>query len=148
MKGPLLKEVGQSFYLMGLMAAMLVELFAGKALVVDATLGSGGHAEALLESGVGAVIGVDRDPEAITEASARLAGFGARFRPLRARFSELRDVITRVGAPRVSGVLYDLGVSSMQLDRPGRGFSYRSAGPLDMRMGGEVEGGPSAEHIV
>jgi 16S rRNA (cytosine1402-N4)-methyltransferase len=128
--------------------AEVVALFAGKSLVVDATVGSGGHAEALLESGVGAVIGLDRDPQAIDEASERLGRFSARFRPIRARFSELQTALARVGASRVGGVLYDLGVSSMQLDRPERGFSYRSPGPLDMRMGGDADEGISAEHAV
>jgi 16S rRNA (cytosine1402-N4)-methyltransferase len=128
--------------------AEVVALFAGKGLVVDATVGAGGHAEALLESGVGAVIGLDRDPDATDEASRRLGRFGARFRPIRARFSELRQALARVGASRVGGVLYDLGVSSMQLDRPERGFSYRSEGPLDMRMGGDADQGISAEHAV
>jgi 16S rRNA (cytosine1402-N4)-methyltransferase len=130
------------------LVAEMVALFAGKGLVVDATVGSGGHTEALLESGVGAVIGLDRDPQAIGEASERLGRFGARFRPIRARFSELQTALARVGASRVDGVLYDLGVSSMQLDRPERGFSYRSPGPLDMRMGGDADEGISAEHAV
>ena len=116
--------------------------------MVDATVGSGGHAEALLEAGVGSVIGLDRDPAAVDLASTRLARFGARFRPLRARFSDLEGAISRVGAPHVDGVLYDLGVSSMQLDRPERGFSYRSNGPLDMRMSGDANEDISAEHAV
>ena len=101
----------------------------GAATVIDATLGAGGHAEALLASGVGRVIGLDRDPEAIELATRRLAGFGERFTAVLTRFSQLP------AGNRVDGVLYDLGVSSMQLDRPERGFSYRAAGPLDMRMG-------------
>src|SRR6266540_3629182 len=153
MKGPLLTEVGQSFYLMGLMAAMVcfyvgVGLLAGKALVIDATVGSGGHAEALLEAGVGAVVGLDRDPEAIQETSSRLARFGPRFRALRARFSQIHEVATQAGTSHVGGVLYDLGLSSMQLDRPERGFSYRSSGPLDMRMGQDSEPRLTAERIV
>jgi 16S rRNA (cytosine1402-N4)-methyltransferase len=130
------------------MVAEVVELLAGKALVIDATVGSGGHAEALLEAGVGAVLGLDRDAEAIEEASRRLSRFGARFRPVRARFSQLHHTAERSGATEVGGVLYDLGVSSMQLDRPERGFSYRSPGPLDMRMGGDAESELSAEHAV
>jgi 16S rRNA (cytosine1402-N4)-methyltransferase len=126
----------------------VVTLLAGKALVVDATVGSGGHSEALLEAGVGAVVGLDRDPEAIEEASARLSRFGSRFHPLRARFSELHEAVTEAGTPGVDGVLYDLGVSSMQLDRPERGFSYRSPGPLDMRMGADSEPGFTAERAV
>jgi 16S rRNA (cytosine1402-N4)-methyltransferase len=101
--------------------------------VLDLTLGAGGHAEALLEAGVRRVIGLDRDPEAIEVAASRLARFGDRFDAVRARFSQLP------AENRVDGVLLDLGVSSMQLDRPERGFSYRREGPLDMRMEREGE---------
>jgi len=108
--------------------------FLGEAsTVIDATLGAGGHAEALLDAGVERVIGLDRDPEAIELATRRLAGFGERFTAVRTRFSQLP------AENRVDGVLYDLGVSSMQLDRPERGFSYRASGPLDMRMGPDAE---------
>jgi 16S rRNA (cytosine1402-N4)-methyltransferase len=130
------------------LVAEVVELLAGKALVVDATVGSGGHSEALLEAGVDAVVGVDRDPDALQEASERLARFGPRFRSVRARFSQLEEVALWSELSRVGGVLYDLGVSSMQLDRPGRGFSYRSPGPLDMRMDQATEGSPSAAEVV
>jgi 16S rRNA (cytosine1402-N4)-methyltransferase len=111
----------------------VVRLLGGRGVVMDMTLGAGGHAEALLGSGVGHLIGVDRDPEAIELAAARLARFGERFTAVRTRFSQVP-----VGN-RVDGVLYDLGVSSMQLDRPERGFSYRHPGPLDMRMEPEGE---------
>jgi 16S rRNA (cytosine1402-N4)-methyltransferase len=130
------------------LAAEVVGLFAGKSLVMDATVGSGGHAEALLEAGVEAVVGVDRDPDALEETSARLARFGTRFHPVRARFSQLEEVADRTKVTLVGGILYDLGVSSMQLDRPERGFSYRGAGPLDMRMGQEEERSPSAADVV
>ncbi len=115
------------------MVAQVTELLAGRRSVLDLTLGAGGHAEALLEAGVEHLVGFDRDPDAIATASERLARFGTRFEAVRARFS---------GMPvenRVDGVLFDLGVSSMQLDRPERGFSYRQTGPLDMRMGPEGE---------
>lgn len=115
------------------MVAEVTALLAGRRTVLDLTLGAGGHAEALLEAGAERVVGVDRDPDAIRTASARLARFGARFEAVLARFSELPV------ENRVDGVLYDLGVSSMQLDRPERGFSYRHPGPLDMRMGPEGE---------
>jgi 16S rRNA (cytosine1402-N4)-methyltransferase len=130
------------------LVAEVVELLAGKELVVDATVGSGGHAEALLEAGVGAVVGMDRDPAALEEASSRLARFGTRFRALRARFSQLEDAAFSVGIRQTGGILYDLGVSSMQLDRPARGFGYRSPGPLDMRMGQDSDDEPSAERVV
>jgi 16S rRNA (cytosine1402-N4)-methyltransferase len=108
--------------------------FLGQATtVMDMTLGAGGHAEALLASGVQRIIGLDRDPEAIELATARLARFGVRFAAVQTRFSDVP------AETRVDGVLYDLGVSSMQLDRPERGFSYRFDGPLDMRMGPDGE---------
>jgi 16S rRNA (cytosine1402-N4)-methyltransferase len=115
------------------MVREVLELLGGRDTVIDLTLGAGGHAEALLESGVRRLIGVDRDPEAISMASERLARFGERFTALSARFSDVP------AENRVDGVIYDLGVSSMQLDRPERGFSYRNAGPLDMRMGPDGE---------
>ena len=113
--------------------------------MVDATLGAGGHAEALLDAGVQTVVGIDRDPEALAEANARLGRFGSRFRSVQGRFGELDRVAAETGLDEVAGVLFDLGVSSMQLDRPGRGFSYRGEGPLDMRMGAE---GSTAADIV
>ena len=127
----------------------MVELLARADVVVDATLGAGGHAEALLGAGVRRVVGVDRDPDALAEASDRLAPFGDRFTGILARFSELGDAVREagVGPAAAGGVLFDLGVSSMHLDRPGRGFSYRASGPLDMRMGGAGDG-PSAADVV
>jgi len=121
-------------------------LLAGKAVVVDATVGAGGHAEALLRSGAQTVIGIDRDAAAIREATERLAPFGERFRAVRERFSRLTEAVRRAGAARVGGVLFDLGVSSMQLDRAERGFSYRGSGPLYMRMGEEA--GPTVAAVV
>jgi 16S rRNA (cytosine1402-N4)-methyltransferase len=111
----------------------VVRFLGGRGTVVDLTLGAGGHAEALLASGVGRLIGVDRDPEAVAIATGRLARFGDRFAAVRARFSEVPV------ENRVDGVLYDLGVSSMQLERPERGFSFRAQGPLDMRMGADAD---------
>ncbi len=101
-------------------------------LVVDCTLGRGGHAEALLERGC-SVIGIDRDPQAIAESCARLASFGDRFRAVHGRFSDVRSALDRLGVATVDGLLADLGVSSPQLDEVHRGFSFRG-GPLDMRM--------------
>lgn len=112
----------------------VVELLQGKAVVVDATVGAGGHAEALLASGVRFVLGIDRDEAALAEARVTLARFGSRVRLVRARFSSLQAVAEDAGVERAGGVLFDLGVSSMQLDRGDRGFSYREGGPLDMRM--------------
>lgn len=124
------------------MVREVVGFLQGRQTVVDMTLGAGGHAEALLTAGVGRLVGVDRDPMALSIAGERLAPFGDRFRPVRARFSEIGE--DEVDGP-VDGVLYDLGVSSMQLDRAGRGFSYREDGPLDMRMGSD---GPTAADLV
>jgi 16S rRNA (cytosine1402-N4)-methyltransferase len=106
----------------------VVDLLGGRGLVLDMTVGAGGHAEALLEANVGRVVGIDRDPDALALASERLARFGDRFIERRGRFSEVPT------DEPVDGALFDLGVSSMQLDRPERGFSYRASGPLDMRM--------------
>ena len=104
---------------------------------LDATLGLGGHTERLLEASApdGRVVGLDRDPAALALASARLAWAGDRLQAVAASFEDLAEVAGRLGLEAVDGVLYDLGVSSMQLDRPERGFSYRADGPLDMRMG-------------
>jgi 16S rRNA (cytosine1402-N4)-methyltransferase len=124
------------------MAAEVTEFLSGRRAVVDMTLGSGGHAEALLSSGVARVIGIDRDPVAIRIATERLTGFGDRFRAIGARFSE---VAPETAGGEVDGVLFDLGVSSMQLDDAGRGFSFRSDGPLDMRMG--VDGSTAADLV-
>jgi 16S rRNA (cytosine1402-N4)-methyltransferase len=121
------------------MVGEVVRLLGGRDVVLDMTLGAGGHAEALLRSGVGRLIGVDRDPDAIRLATERLSRFGERFTAVRTRFSDVP------AEDRVDGVLYDLGVSSMQLDRGERGFSYRTPGPLDMRM--EREGGSAMDLV-
>ena len=113
----------------------VVELLSEAETVLDLTVGAGGHARALLDAGVGRVVGVDRDPDALRAAAEALEPFGDRARLVRGRFSDVREAADEAGVTRVDGVLYDLGVSSMQLDRPDRGFSYRGDGPLDMRMG-------------
>lgn len=105
-------------------------------LFVDTTLGLGGHAEALLQRAPEArVLGLDRDPQALALAGRRLEVFGGRVLLEHAVFDQLEEVLASLGIERVAGVLADLGVSSMQLDVPERGFSFRSDGPLDMRMG-------------
>ncbi|MGH2657134.1 MAG: 16S rRNA (cytosine(1402)-N(4))-methyltransferase RsmH [Actinomycetota bacterium] len=123
----------------------VVELLSGAETVVDLTVGAGGHARALLDAGVGRVVGIDRDERALEEARARLAGLGARFRAVKGRFSEVLEVAEEAGVREAGGVLYDLGVSSLQLDLSERGFSYRAEGPLDMRMG---EGDLTAADVV
>ncbi len=115
----------------------IAELFAPvpPGTIIDGTVGGGGHARRLLESLPHLeVLGLDRDEEALEAARNALAPFGSRARLRKARFDRLSDVMRDEGIDNVSGVLLDLGVSSPQLDRPSRGFSYRSDGPLDMRM--------------
>ena len=115
------------------------------AVVVDATLGMGGHSEALLRRCPQALlIGIDRDPQALELAGRRLAGFGDRVRLVHAVYDELPEVLERLGVPSVRGVLMDLGVSSLQLDETDRGFSYSVDAPLDMRMDG-TEGETAAD---
>jgi len=106
-----------------------------KATVVDCTLGLGGHTEALLTQFPDlTVIGIDRDDEALELATERLKDFGSRFVPAAAIYDELADVLGMLEIEAVEGVLMDLGVSSMQLDQPERGFSYAQEAELDMRM--------------
>jgi 16S rRNA (cytosine1402-N4)-methyltransferase len=122
---------------------------AGAGVLVDATVGGAGHAVALLEADPARrLLGLDRDADAVAAAAERLRPFGARAEVVRARFDDIATVTARVapGDP-VVGVLFDLGVSSPQLDRPARGFSYRLDGPLDMRMDGD-DAGPTAADLV
>jgi 16S rRNA (cytosine1402-N4)-methyltransferase len=107
-------------------------------LLVDCTLGGGGHALLFLERGA-RVIGIDKDPRALAAANARLARFGEAFRAVRADFRDARAVLDALGIGEVDGALADLGVSSPQLDDPERGFAFSRAGPLDMRMAEEGE---------
>lgn len=101
---------------------------------VDGTLGLGGHTHALLTAGAGHVVGIDRDAEALAIARQRLEAFGDRVTFVHADYRTLPEVLAEQGRSTVDGVLVDLGVSSMQLDSPERGFSFRADGPLDMRM--------------
>lgn len=117
------------------------------AVVVDATLGMGGHAEALLsEFGNVRVIGIDRDPTAIDIASQRLQKFGDRFTPVLATYDQILDALKNLGVTSVAAVLMDLGVSSLQLDEAARGFAYAQDAPLDMRM--NQSDGETAADIV
>ena len=101
----------------------------------DCTLGGGGHAERLLaERAIEKYIGFDRDTQAIAAAQERLQPFASRLTVHQARFSSLPGELSRMGLPRIDGVLADIGVSSPQLDQNERGFSFMRKGPLDMRM--------------
>lgn len=116
------------------------------AVYVDGTTGMGGHCEAVLERFPEVrVVGIDRDPQALELAAARLAPFGARVQFAEAVYSELEDVLDELGIPAIDGMLLDLGVSSLQIDRRDRGFSYAADAPLDMRMG---QDGPTAADIL
>jgi 16S rRNA (cytosine1402-N4)-methyltransferase len=114
-----------------------IELLAAErgGLFVDCTVGLGGHSEAILQAASDAqVLGIDRDEEALELARQRLAQYGSRFRAFRADFRELTRVLATAKVSQVRGVLADLGVSSLHLDSPSRGFSFRHEAPLDMRM--------------
>jgi 16S rRNA (cytosine1402-N4)-methyltransferase len=116
-------------------------------VVLDATLGGGGHAEAILDSRDDLrLLGLDRDPDALDAATARLDRFGDRVMTHRCRFDELDAAMHAHSIDALSGALFDLGVSSPQLDRAERGFSYRNEGPLDMRMDSDARW--SADDVV
>lgn len=116
-------------------------------LLVDGTVGAGGHAAGVLEAAApGARLwGLDRDPSALRLASERLAVFGNRVKLWQTTFDRLGDCLAQEGEGGADGILLDLGVSSMQLDDPGRGFAFRFEAPLDMRMGSQ---GPGAAQLV
>ncbi|WP_298459690.1 16S rRNA (cytosine(1402)-N(4))-methyltransferase RsmH [uncultured Cellulomonas sp.] len=117
------------------------------AVLVDCTLGMGGHTEAVLERLAGVrVIGLDRDRQALDLAGRRLARFGDRFEGVHAVYDEIGDVLAERDLPAVQGVLMDLGVSSLQLDEAERGFSYAHDAPLDMRM--DSSGGLTAADVL
>lgn len=104
-------------------------------VIVDATLGLGGHTEALLQKYAHlTVIGIDRDLDAIAKATVRLAPYADRFKSAHSTFDAIAEVVHGFGYATIDGALFDLGVSSMQLDQPDRGFSYAQDAPLDMRM--------------
>jgi 16S rRNA (cytosine1402-N4)-methyltransferase len=121
---------------------------AGDEVFVDATLGLGGHAEAILSATEKTrVIGIDQDTEAISRARNRLERFGERFRGFHANFSEIGKVLAQARIEKADGVLADLGVSSLQLDSETRGFSFRFDAPLDMRMNAESDEETAAEML-
>ncbi|WP_419926551.1 16S rRNA (cytosine(1402)-N(4))-methyltransferase RsmH [Candidatus Poriferisocius sp.] len=135
MNGGTLRAIDRRFVHHPVMVAEVVEHLSAvpSGAILDATVGGGGHARALLNARPDlSLIGLDRDPAAVETAASALAGRGAAIR--QARFDDLGDVLDSLGSPIVVGVLFDLGVSSPQLDSAERGFSYRQSGPLDMRM--------------
>ncbi len=112
---------------------------------IDGTFGAGGYARAILGAAATRVIGIDRDATAIAGGQDLVEASAGRLKVVEGRFADLDALAAGAGAEAVDGVVLDLGVSSMQLDTPGRGFSFRHDGPLDMRMGGD---GPSAADVV
>ncbi len=125
---------GETYHEPVLLEAVLRLLRPGHGkLMLDGTLGGGGHSEALLKAGAN-VIGLDQDPEAIAASATRLARYGERFVPVRTNFAEAGLALDEMGLRPLDGILLDIGVSSHQLDEPARGFSFRHDGPLDMRM--------------
>ncbi|WP_292833174.1 16S rRNA (cytosine(1402)-N(4))-methyltransferase RsmH [Microbacterium sp.] len=117
------------------------------AVLVDATEGMGGHSEALLERfGNIRLIGLDRDTDALRISRDRLARFGDRVTLVHTVYDGIADAVASAGAPKVDGILFDLGVSSLQLDEAGRGFAYSQDAPLDMRM--DQTAGATAAEIV
>jgi 16S rRNA (cytosine1402-N4)-methyltransferase len=129
------------------LALLAPSLAAPDAIVVDATVGLGGHADALLAAHPGLrLIGLDRDPHALAASRRRLAGYGERVTLVHAVYDRLPAVLTQAGVERLDGALFDLGVSSMQLDADERGFSYSRDTGLDMRM--DPTGGRTAADVV
>ena len=129
-------------------AELLAPALTGRpAVLVDATLGLGGHAAALLAAHPGlTLVGLDRDPQALALAGRRLVAFSDRTHLVHAVYDRIADVLGELGLPRVDGVLFDLGVSSLQLDADERGFSYARDADLDMRM--DQSTGPTAADVL
>src|SRR5687767_9947106 len=115
-------------------------------IFVDCTVGYGGHTRAMLDAGATTVIGFDRDASALAEARTSLAAYGSRLTLLHSDYRQLDEALDAQGIGAVDGLLADLGVSSMQLDSPGRGFSFRRDEPLDMRM--DTTTGPTAAEAI
>ena len=114
-------------------------------IFIDATFGAGGYSMALLENGANHVLGIDRDPSAINEAQECISLSHGRLQLVQGNFSDLHELAVKNAAHPADGIAFDFGVSSMQLDRPQRGFSLKLDGPLDMRMG---QNGPSAADFL
>lgn len=114
-------------------------------MYVDGTFGAGGYTRAILEAAKCTVYGIDRDPDAFARAAAMQREFGDRLKPLHGCFGSVADLLAGAGVSKIDGLVLDLGVSSIQLSTPARGFSFRDDGPLDMRMSRE---GVSAKDVV
>ena len=140
----------QSFHHVSVLADECIENLAIRpdGIYVDATMGGGGHSERILEhlGENGRLIGIDRDRDAIAASGKRLARFGSRFTAVKSNFSDIESAVRSVGVEKIDGVLFDLGVSSHQLDTADRGFSYMNDAPLDMRM--DTDGGATAADLV
>lgn len=118
------------------------------AVYVDATFGAGGYSRALLDAADCTVWGIDRDPLAIGIGHDMAKSYGGRLTVLSGRFGDMETLLDDVGVVEIDGIALDLGVSSMQIDEPARGFSFRADGPLDMRMGGAESGSTTAAEVV
>ena len=130
-----------------MVAEVIEQLAPGRGGVfVDCTVGYGGHARALLDAGASTVIGLDRDPAALAEAAVALGPYGDRVTLRHTDYRRLDELLDAQGIAGVDGLLADLGVSSIQLDAPGRGFSFRRDEPLDMRM--DPSDGPTAAEAI
>ena len=131
-------EKKQAFHHVPIMVGEVMDLLLPErgGVFVDGTLGGGGHSEAILRRlpDTGRLFGIDRDETALAAATERLAPFGSRFTAIHGNFFHMKSLLLQRGVARVDGILLDLGVSSYQLDEPGRGFSYKAEAPLDMRM--------------
>ncbi len=128
-----------------LLEPLLAAVAPVRGIWVDGTFGAGGYARGLIDAGAARVIGIDRDPTALAAAKGWAADFGDRLTLAGGTFGDLDSIAAEAGAPAVDGVVLDIGVSSMQIDQPARGFSFQKDGPLDMRMGDD---GPTAADLV
>jgi len=130
-----------------MVAEVVEQLAPGRGgIFVDCTVGHGGHARAILDAGASRVIALDRDPNALRHATGALATYGSRAELVHSDYRRLSEVLDARGVGAVDGILADLGVSSMQLDEAGRGFSFRRDEPLDMRM--DPTSGPTAADAI
>jgi 16S rRNA (cytosine1402-N4)-methyltransferase len=128
-----------------LLAEVIEALQPGPGVFLDGTFGAGGYTRAMLDNGAERVIAIDRDPEALARAEGWRGAYGDRLVLVEGVFGDLDRIAAEAGAEKLQGVVLDIGVSSMQIDQPERGFSFQKPGPLDMRMGRE---GPTAADIV